>query len=229
MTYCFVGLYRFPAAEAKLTPLFYKVEEDHKFYFYAVFSELIGNPDKYCPSAIQDELILETASCICNVIKNPKVLFYNTFLNVVLLSGLILNSMGIYMQYWNLKGQYFRFQNMIQFIQSLDLMLTPLIWYILAEDAGNFDCAQYGSFVILMPLMGGLHFICYAWGRFYAKKLEFARTVKNLLSDNSSGTDESDNYEYQYDGSDEHMTSPSPHSFNNIEEVKSESHLSCSQ
>jgi len=34
-----------------------------------------------------------------------------------------------------------------------------------------------------MPLMGLALFICYVWGRYYAAKLDYARTVRNFLSD----------------------------------------------
>ena len=43
----------------------------------------------------------------------------------------------------------------------------------------------------MMPIMGGLLLICYVWGRYYANKLDYARTIQNLLadSDNDSASD----------------------------------------
>lgn len=88
---------------------------------------------------------------------------------------------------------------MILFIQSLDFMVTPLIWYLLAEKP-NSDCAKYGSFVIMMPLMGVLLLVCYVWGRYYARKLEFARTIQKLLhesvDEDSNDSAVEENFDY---------------------------------
>ena len=48
----------------------------------------------------------------------------------------------------------------------------------------------YGSFIWLMPIMGGLLLICYIWGRYYANKLDYARTIQILLDDSEEEGDE---------------------------------------
>lgn len=63
---------------------------------------------------------------------------------------------------------------------------------------------DYGGFFWSMPVMGGLLLICYVWGRYYANKLDYARTVQILLEDSDSegeagldGTSQMEHREYE--------------------------------
>ena len=96
-------------------------------------------------------------------------------LNLILLAGMIGNVVGIYVKYWILYGHYFRWTNLILIGQSVQFIVTPLIWYLIAD--GPDSCTRYGFFVLVMPVMGVMLLICYAWGRYYANKLEYARTI----------------------------------------------------
>ena len=67
-------------------------------------------------------------------------------------------------------------------------MLAPLIWYLFSFRKFT-DCTKLGYFVLVMPLMGLALLICYIWGRYYAAKLDYARTVRNFLDDTDTVTD----------------------------------------
>lgn len=105
-------------------------------------------------------------------------------LNLILLVGMVFNVAMVYVKYWILHGQYFRWTNLLAMGQSLDFIILPLIWLILND--GTNSCTDYGSFLFLMPIMGLLLCVNYAWGRYYAKKLEYARTVQQFLEDEGS-------------------------------------------
>ena len=116
---------------------------------------------------------------MCNKLQRTQVFIYSTFLNLILLAGLCGNAAVIYTQYWILHGVYFRFTNLIMVGQSTEFIVAPLIWFMVG--GGSDSCSEYGNFVLVMPLMGCLLLVCYAWGRHYANKLDYARTVEKLL------------------------------------------------
>ena len=66
----------------------------------------------------------------------------------------------------------------------MDFIIAPTIWFIFS-DGGN-SCTDYGYFLIFVPIMGFLLLVCYAWGRYYANKLAYARTVKEFLEDDGT-------------------------------------------
>ena len=111
----------------------------------------------------------------------------SVLLFLLLLAGLLGNTFGIYAKYQLLKGKYFRYTNILLLVQSLFFLGAAPFWYWVINGknitANSADCTEYGSFIIVLPAMGFLLLICYAWGRYYANKLDYAQAVKNLLQD----------------------------------------------
>ena len=67
-SYMYVGLVDYHGSNSVLTPLFFKSNdkkgEIRRFYFYAIFTASIGDPDEWCPKAINTSL--DDYDCICD-------------------------------------------------------------------------------------------------------------------------------------------------------------------
>ena len=113
----------------------------------------------------------------------------NIVMCVVLFCGLVCNTVGMYAKYQILRGHYFRYTNLILINQSLQYIIMPPIWWLVSF-SGDSPCkCKYGIFIWMMPIMGGLLLICYIWGRYYANKLDYARTVQFFLEADDDDAD----------------------------------------
>ena len=79
-------------------------------------------------------------------------------------------------------------------------IFTAPLWFWINDGthitSTSTQCTSYGYFILVLPIMGFLLLVCYVWGRYYANKLDYAQTVKNLLHDSD---DEENDYEADTD------------------------------
>jgi len=64
-------------------------------------------------------------------------------------------------------------------------MILPLIGFLMSDRIMKSECAERGIFFIIVPLMGAFLLICYCWGRHYASRLDYARTVARMLEEST--------------------------------------------
>ena len=158
-----------------------------------MFTSFSSSHQARCHEAITecrgDNVDKEHCECICGVLSSTANFFMNIVMCVVLFCGLVCNTVGMYAKYQILRGHYFRYTNLILINQSLQYIIMPPIWWLVSF-SGDSPCkCKYGIFIWMMPIMGGLLLICYIWGRYYANKLDYARTVQFFLEADDDDAD----------------------------------------
>uniref|UniRef100_A0A7S3I6Z1 Uncharacterized protein n=1 Tax=Favella ehrenbergii TaxID=182087 RepID=A0A7S3I6Z1_9SPIT len=70
-------------------------------------------------------------------------------------------------------------------IQTWIFFLLPLVVWAVVEHQDK-ECSKPGMFVLYIPVGGALLGVSYCWGRYYANKLDYARTINQLLETSDS-------------------------------------------
>lgn len=61
-------------------------------------------------------------------------------------------------------------------LQTLVFIALPVIvWAVIDQICTS--CAEQGLFILIIPIVSALIGVSYCWGRYYANKLDYARTI----------------------------------------------------